>query len=189
MTETDEDVQQPEADTSPAAKPKPDKPPRFPLTVSRTVAAAVAGVLALSLAAAIAFALLFVGKYNADDARAQALSTARNFAAAVSSYDYRELDQNIATVLDGSTGEFKKQYAGAENALRQLVTEAKAVASGTVREAGVKSVSEDRAEVLVFVDQSVTEKAEDKPRVDRNRMLLVLQRQDDRWLVSDVHLR
>lgn len=189
MAETDEEMRQHESDPAPAEQPEENKPSRFPLTISRTAAAATAGVFALVLATAIAFGLLFVGQNTADDARSEALSTARNFAVTVSSYDYRELDQNISTVLDGSTGEFKKQYAGAENALRQLVTEAKAVASGTVREAGVKSVSEDRAEVLVFVDQSVTEKAEDKPRVDRNRMLLVLQRQDDRWLVSDVHLR
>lgn len=159
------------------------------MTVKRTVVVAVTAALALSLAAAVAFGLLWLGEDDVDSDRAAALSTARNFAATVSSYDYRELDDNIAAVLDGSTGEFKEQYAGAEDALRKLVTEAKAVAEGKVLEVGVKSVGEDRAEVLVFVDQSVTEKGVDKPRVDRNRMLLVMQRNDDRWLVSDVHLR
>lgn len=148
----------------------------------------VGALLLAAIGSGVAFGLLFMQRADLDAARGTALDTARGYAVTLTTYDYKRADQGIADVLDGATGEFRDQYSGASGALRQLITRAKATAKGTVLNAGVQSASEDRAEVLVFVDQSVTNAGE-KRETDRNRMLLTLERHEERWLVSEVALR
>lgn len=187
-----------EVDIEPAAEPAeqtsatstdaPRSGRRIELTLSLPLAIALAALLAVSVAASVTFGLLFKGKADAQSASAAALDTARSYAVTITTYDYRELDQNIADVLEGATGEFKDQYSGASKSLRQLIEEAKATAKGTVIDASVKSATDDTAEVMLFVDQSVTNVGTKQPRIDRNRVLMTLERRDDRWLASGVEI-
>lgn len=156
--------------------------------LSKPVLIGLAVLLVLALGAAATFGVLYQRRAAVDSAAETALATARSYAVTVTSYDYRGLDRNFADVLDGATGEFKDQYAGASSALRQLIAEAQATATGTVLDAGVRSAGPDRVEVLLFVDQSVTNAATPRPRIDRNRMSMVLERHDGRWLVSTLEL-
>lgn len=150
--------------------------------------ALVVGLLLLAgLSCCIAFGLLLKDKSDLDTARTEALSTARNYAVTLTSYDHTKPEESVSPVLDGATGEFKTQYEGANAALRELITKAKATAQGTVVDAGVKSVSEDRVEVVRFVDQAVSN-AGKQPQTNQNRMLLTLERHGDRWLVNNVAL-
>lgn len=144
----------------------------------------VAGLILLAaLVAAATFGLLLKGKSDVEDARAEALDTARSYAVTLMSYDHTDPQGNIDQVLAGATGEFKEQYTEAAPALKELMTRSKASAVGTVREVGVKTATEDRAEVMLFVDQALTENGK-QPRTNPNRMLLTLERVDGRWLVS-----
>ncbi|WP_158886732.1 hypothetical protein [Amycolatopsis anabasis] len=167
---------------------KPPREKRFPLSLSLPVAAALAVLFVAGIAAGVTFFLLYKDKSDVDSAKDAALSTARSYAVTVTTYDYQNLDKNFADVLDGATGEFKDQYTGASGTLRQLIQQAKATAKGNVIDAAVKSASADQAEVTLFVDQSVTNAATQQPRVDRNRVLMKLERHDDRWLVSSLQL-
>jgi Mce-associated membrane protein len=106
----------------------------------------------------------------------------------VTSYDYQNLDRNFADVLDGATGEFKDQYSGASQTLRQLIATAKATAKGTVLGAGIQSESAEQVEVVVFVDQSISNAATPQPRIDRNRVIMTLTPHDGRWLVGKLEL-
>jgi Mce-associated membrane protein len=117
------------------------------------------------------------------------LATARSYAVTVTSYDYRTLDRNFADVLGGATGDFKDQYGAASGTLRNLVTQAKATAKGTVLNAGVESATTDRVTVLLFMDQAITNATMSDPRVDRSRLLMTLTNNDGRWLASKVELR
>lgn len=162
---------------------------RFPLRLSRLTALAVAAALVVAVAAAATFGVLLQRKLATDRAAAEALATAKAYAVTVTSYDYQNLDRNFADVLDGATGEFKDQYAGASQTLRQLIAGAKATSKGTVLAAGVSSVNPDQVEVVVFVDQSITNAAVSQPRIDRNRMIMTLTSHDGRWLVSNLELR
>lgn len=125
-----------------------------------------------------------------EDRAEEVISAAEEFAIAVTSYDHREFDDDVAAVLEQSTGEFHDRYAEASESLRDMVVEGKATATGTVLETAVRDVGPDRAEVMLFVDQEVTNRATRKqgPRLDRNRMIVVLERQGDRWLASDLEL-
>ncbi|HEY2205984.1 MAG TPA: hypothetical protein VGH99_16040 [Pseudonocardia sp.] len=171
---------------------KPDRPPGPPprpgVTVSRPVAAGLAALLVLAVAAAVTFGVLLTRRTGADDSAQQALATAKAYAVTVTSYDYQNLDRNFADVLDGATGEFKDQYSGASQSLRQLISQAKATAKGSVLAAGIQSASPDEVQVLVFVDQGITNAATPQPRLDRNRVLMTLTPHDGRWLVRKLEL-
>jgi Mce-associated membrane protein len=43
-------------------------------------------------------------------------------------------------------------------------------------------------EVLLFVDQSITNAVRSEPRLDRNRIQMTMERIDERWLASRVDL-
>jgi Mce-associated membrane protein len=174
----------PASSAAPATPPAPAQPaPRR----SRAVPV-LAVALVLAVAAAATLGVLLWRQAAEQRASAEALGTARAFAVTVTSYDYRELDKDFADVLDGATGEFKDQYGGASRTLRQLITDARATAKGTVLDAAVRSASTDEVVVLVFVDQEITNAVSPQPRVDRNRVTMTLTPHDGRWLVQKLEL-
>lgn len=162
---------------------------RREFTLSLPVLVGGAVLLALALVAAAVFGWLFVAQSSEQTARNEALATARAYAVTVTSYDYRDMEGSIADALDGATGEFKDQYAGAGDALRALMKETKATAVGEVLDAAVLTSDEDSATVLLFVDQEVTNAGTKKTKVDRNRVVLTMEKHDDRWLVSNLKLK
>lgn len=153
----------------------------------RTVAVAL--LLVLAVGTAVTFGVLLLKRTATDRAGSEALATARAYAVTVTSYDYQNLDRDFADVLDGATGEFKDQYGAASQALRKLISDAKATSRGTVLAAGVQQASPGEVEVLVFVDQAITNSAAPQPRLDRNRVLMTLTPHDGRWLVDRLELR
>ena len=145
---------------------------------------AVAGVVAV---AGFQGWLLYE-QHQKDVAAEQALDAATKYAVVLTSIDTNALDQNFTEVLDGSTGEFKDMYAKSSTQLRQLLVDNKAAAHGVVIDAAVKSATKDKVEVLLFVDQSVTNLAVPDPRIDRSRIKMTMENVDGRWLASKVEL-
>ncbi|MGV0606079.1 hypothetical protein [Mycolicibacterium sp. XJ1904] len=122
------------------------------------------------------------------DAGQQALAAAQQYALVLTSVDAAKLDENFAAVLDGATGEFKKMYSESSSQLKQALIDNKARADGKVIAAGVKSATEDKVEVMLFLDQAVTNALNPEPRLDRNRIIMTMEKVDGRWLASDVVL-
>jgi len=125
---------------------------------------------------------------DVDDAARAAQDAARAYAVTLTTVDAGKLNENFEAVLAGATGEFKDMYSQASNQLRQLLLDNNASAQGTVLETGIKSATSDTVEVLLYLDQSVTNAANPEPRVDRNRMVMTMQKVDGRWLASKVDL-
>jgi Mce-associated membrane protein len=153
------------------------------IAVPATVVAAVAGLLTAG----------FLGwkldeKSDTDAAAEAGLAAARAYAVTLTSVDSNHLDRDFAAVLDGSTGEFKDMYTRSSGQLRQLLLENKATGTGTVLDAAVKSKSETKVEVLLFIDQTVTNIAAADPRVDHSRVQMTMELVDGRWLASRVYL-
>lgn len=123
-----------------------------------------------------------------DSAAEAALQAARAYAVTLTSVDSNNLDRDFTAVLDGSTGEFRDMYTRSSGQLRQLLQENKATGKGAVLDAAVKSATETEVEVLLFIDQTVTNAASTDPRVDRSRVLMTMQLIDGRWLASRVYL-
>lgn len=146
----------------------------------------VVAVAAIATAAVLGWKLQ---QRNAVDAAAdQAEQAARNYAVALTSVSSDNLDQNFADVLGGATGEFKDMYSQSSGQLRQLLVDNKATAEGTVIDSGIKSASTSKVEVLLFVDQTVTNTATPDPRVDRSRVVMTMEKIDGRWLAAKVDL-
>lgn len=150
------------------------------------LAAVLVAVLALALSGILGWKL---HEANAvDDASAAALDAARRYAVVLTSVSSDDLDANFDAVLDGATGEFKDMYAQSSEQLRQLLVDNQATAEGVVIEAGVKSATPSKVEVLLFVDQTVTNTVSPEPRLDRSRVVMTMELVDGRWLASDVTL-
>ncbi|OMC27902.1 Mce protein [Mycobacterium sp. GA-1841] len=123
-----------------------------------------------------------------DAAGSQARAAATSYAEVLTSIDSSKVDENFTRILDGATGEFKDMYAQSSVRLRQLLVDNKAAAHGMVVESAVKSASDDTVEVLLFVDQSVSNATMPEPRLDRSRIRMTMKKIDGRWLASKVEL-
>lgn len=143
--------------------------------------------LAVAVVAAATFAVLWVTQYIASADRAEVATAANDLAVDLTTYDYRELESNFKKVEEFSTGAFAKKYKDASGQLTTLLTQNKAISKGRVLHVGVSEISDDRAVVLVFVDQTINN-LNTKDRIDRNRMVLTLLDEDGSWKLDDVKL-
>ncbi|MBA3744414.1 hypothetical protein [Sporichthya sp.] len=149
-------------------------------------------LLALALAASLLWSVWLGLQVRSDhrdsSERREALAAAESFATTLSSYDHTRLEQDFAAVMANSTGSFKSEYTVASEALRTLITKLHGTASGKVLNAGLVSYGNGEAQVILFVDQTVTNDSTKQPRLDRTRMRLGLEKQDGRWLISSLDL-
>nr|WP_040796902.1 hypothetical protein [Nocardia higoensis] len=151
----------------------------------------VPAVSVLAIVATVAAAYFGWKVKQHDDLQAAsdaALAAARAYAVTLTSVDSDNLDRDFAAVLDGSTGEFRDMYTRSSGQLRELLVENKATGQGTVLDAAVKSAGETEVEVLLFIDQTVTNAASPDPRIDRSRVVMTMQLVDGRWLAARVYL-
>lgn len=118
----------------------------------------------------------------------QARQAATEYAQVLTSIDSEKVDENFDAVLDGATGEFKDMYSQSSSQLRQLLIDNKASARGIVLESAVQSATKDKAVVLLFVDQSVSNTNVPDPRIDRSRIKMTMEHVDGRWRASKVEL-
>ncbi|RWA20975.1 hypothetical protein [Mycolicibacterium elephantis] len=146
-----------------------------------------AALLVASLATSAVLAVKLSEQRAVDNAGQQALAAAQQYALILTSVDGAKLDENFAAVLDGATGEFKKMYSESSNQLKQVLIDNDAKA-GEVIAAGIKSATKDKVEIMLFLDQAVSNKLNPEPRLDRNRIIITMDKVDGRWLASDVVL-
>ena len=127
-------------------------------------------------------------QHQINEASREAQRAAVSYAQVLTSIDSNKVDENFKDVLDGATGEFKDMYSQSSVELRQLLIENKAAAHGVVVDSAVQEASKNKAVVLLFVDQSVTNTKLPDPRIDRSRMKMTLEKVDGRWRASKVEL-
>ncbi|OBG28149.1 hypothetical protein A5672_04355 [Mycobacterium alsense] len=72
------------------------------------------------------------------------------------SLDYNKAKDDVQRVIDGSTGQFKDDFQHRANDFVAVVTQSKAVTSGTVNAAALESVTGNSAVVLVSATSQVT---------------------------------
>jgi Mce-associated membrane protein len=184
-TTTGEPNDEPKADASDETDTDDADKPRW---TKRALRRAAIAAIAIVVAVAGWEGWLLYQQHQKDVAAEQALDAATKYAVILTSIDTNALDQNFTEVLNGSTGEFKDMYAKSSTQLRQLLVDNKAAAHGVVIDAAVKSATTDKVEVLLFVDQSVSNLAVPDPRIDRSRIKMTMENVDGRWLASKVEL-
>ncbi|WP_280489200.1 hypothetical protein [Nocardia carnea] len=183
VTPEPETTGEPQKDTDPAAT---------GATTSGRLARLLAGVLAVLLIAAIGSAGVLGWQWkdrrDTDHAATAALAAAQQYAVALTSIDTDEMDADFAAIADGATGEFKNMYTRSAEQLKPLLAQAQSVSKGRVVAASVQSASRDRVVVMLFVDAEITNTTTPQPRLDRNRIIMTMDRVGDRWLAGDVEL-
>lgn len=153
----------------------------------------LAALVCALLFAVLVAALGFLGwrqyeQYRVSAASDAALQAAKDYAVVLTTLDAKNIDENYRKSLDGATGEFKDAYSQGANQLRQVLIDNKASGTGIVVAAAVKSATPDKVEVLLFVDQSITNANNPSPRIDRNRIDMTMEKNGDRWLASKVEI-
>src|SRR5436190_778742 len=80
-------------------------------------------------------------------------------------------DDDVQRVLDSSTGTFYDDFQARAQPFKEVVKQAKSKSVGTIAEAGVESITQDGAEVLVAVTVKTSNAgaAEQEPRAWRMR--------------------
>ena len=145
------------------------------------------GVLAAGLVAAIAWTWTSTGAAAADDSGVRAAQVAAERAVVpVLSYDYEtlEADQREAQAL--MTGGYREEYDKLFTVLEENAPRTRTKVSASVVASGVVRASDDRVQVLVFVDRPTTNKLNAEPVVYKDQVTVSMQRVDGEWLVDDL---
>ena len=168
----------------------PDAPPS-PRTrwLRYTLTAVTILIFVAALGSSGYFGWQYKQQKDIDSATRAALSSAERFAVTLTSIDTNSVDQNFTHVVDGSTGEFKDMYSQSASQLRQVLIDNKAMSKGTIIDSAVKSGSKTKVDVVLFVDQWITNVASPQPRLDRSRVAMTMELIDGRWLASKVELK
>jgi Mce-associated membrane protein len=153
--------------------------PRLAVAVATAVLAATATALA-------GLVTTHVSSVNAvESTRSDVVGAATSGVATVLSYDYRHLDSDFAAAERLLSPKFRKQYDDTTaKGVKPLAAKYKAISSADVSAAGIVEAERDRAVVLVFVNQTVTNSQLTAPRLDRSRIDVTLVRSNGHWLID-----
>lgn len=88
-------------------------------------------------------------RINADDA--VFVQVARQGAINLTSVDHAEVERDVERILDSATGPFYDDFSSRAQPFIEVVKKAQSTSEGTVLDAGLESVSENEAQVLVAV--------------------------------------
>lgn len=178
-----------ETDSTPEQADRSGQPGRRGRWLRRTVV----GVAVVLFAAAVGLAGVLgwhlKQQKDIDDAGKAALAKAQSYAVTLTSIDPAHVDANFDQVLNGATGEFKDMYSQSASQLRQVLIDNKATSKGIVVDSAIKSATKSKVEVLLFIDQSITNTVNPQPRIDRSRVAMTMEFVDGRWLASKVDIK
>lgn len=113
-----------------------------------------------------------------------ALQAARSAVVDLTSFDYLTLDDDIEQIRRIATGDLKKESVAQLDSRRQEITDAQAVANTEVVGAGVTSVDESDATVLMVIQATQRSAASPQAQVVRYRIRVELEKVEGRWLLS-----
>ncbi len=150
------------------------------------LAVGLLGLVVLLVVATTLLALRVRAEQRTVTARAQAMHAARLEAVNLVTLDYRHLDTDLANVLAGATGDFHDQYAKGAEQVKRVVTANQVTSTGSILESGVVSGDPDSVTILVVVDSTVRNKADQKGQPRHYRMKLEMLRQGSRWRASSL---
>ncbi|WP_230592550.1 hypothetical protein [Rhodococcoides fascians] len=183
-SESTEDA--PDVDDIAVDKDESNDEPRRPLRLRRSlIGVAVLGVVALGASSA-----LLLHQHQklaaAQDLQQRYLQVARQSVLDLTTISASTVDDDVARVLERSTGTFRDQFGERADDFVSVVQQADVQATGSITEAGIENADDRTASVLVAATSSVTNSsgAQEEPRVWRLRV--TLDNAGESILVSDV---
>lgn len=183
-SDTEENRQEPDGGATATATAAATEPPARRGTARLAI---VLLVVALLVACGFLGYLVWQGQRE-NQLRHTAREDAIRLVEQLATYDHTDVDANLDAVVAESTPEFAEQYREVSDGLRDLLTSGQGTSAGNVTHAAVESLDGDAAQVLVFLDQHVTNVTVPDGRTDASRMVVTLQRDGDRWLLDNAEL-
>ncbi|MEV6333341.1 hypothetical protein AB0M12_01355 [Nocardia vinacea] len=159
---------------------------------SKHTAIAYRAAAALLLAATVA-SMVFYYLQNKDNkaivtAHEDARLAACRYGPVLADYDAKNLDKYFAAVLDGATGDWKKQFDSTSKELRDVLTQGEVVSKVNDVQCAIKSGDTTSAEAIVVIGQTITSMGtQGKPAPGQLSMVMRLEEVDGRWLVNKVN--
>ncbi|MGW3542268.1 hypothetical protein ACWDNI_17230 [Nocardia niigatensis] len=155
----------------------------------RLVAQAAAVLaLAASIGSSIVFHQQDAHHRELLDAQEQAQAAACKYAPLLATYDAKNLDAYFTGVLDGATGDWRKQFDSTSKDLRDVLTQGQVVSKATDVQCAVRNADRNSAEAIVVIGQTITSLGtQGKPAPGQLSMVMRLERSGDRWLVNRVN--
>lgn len=176
---------------SPSPTPSPSRKPgsakrSLRLPTGRLVLGLIAATVALAILVGVLGWFTWQQK-RTDEARTSALAAARSHAQTILSYNYQQIDADIAKGKRATTGKFRDEYAKTTSTVvKPTAIQYKAIVSAEVKAASVRSASPDEVVVLLFVNQKTTSTRVTGPKEDQSRVRMTLVKRGNDWLVSKI---
>jgi Mce-associated membrane protein len=183
-----------------AKEPKAEPPAKAPTaaragaTPPNWVLAVLAGLLVAALALDGFVAWREVSQRNAAEASARALhsaliqspSVAEQAAVPLLSYRYDTIDKDLAEARRYLTDEFRPGYTASIGLVRREASRSQVTVEAEVLSSGVVEASGNRADVLMFVNQTTTSPVRSEPTTALNRVVFSMVQRDGTWKVADI---
>lgn len=159
----------------------------------------VSAVLAVLLVAAVAGLVVLWGDradldelqdHKADEAAAT--EAAEELVYSWLTYDYRTYEEDLARVTEAGTDSFREEYSPETRAalLEKMVRPRQMISKGRVVDSAATWEADGRVKVLVFTDQTLTDKEirkQGRPALHaRSGVEVTMVEQDGAWLVDDL---
>lgn len=144
-------------------------------------------IVAAGLVAATLWMWLAGDGDGGEDSAARAAQVAAERAVVpVLSYDYEHLaaDQEAAQAL--MTGNYREEYDKLFTVLEENAPQTQTKVTASVIASGIVRATDDRVQVLVFVDRPTTNRLSAEPVVYKDQVTLSMQLVDGEWLVDDL---
>jgi Mce-associated membrane protein len=179
-----DDADEPEADSSDADSPDADSSdadgadppgPRRRRALG-LVTGAVAAVLTVALLSASGYMIWHHQQaQQRHEQEAEYAAAARQVVFTLMSIDAEKAEDNVAQILDSSTGQFHTEFEGAAQDFIQLAKDGQVVTDVSVKAAAVESMTDDSAVVMVTAASTVSNAAgaDTQPRQWRLRVDMV----------------
>ena len=168
--------------------PSPPSPRRRRIAIPAGRAMIIGVVLVIGLGALCGWLGYRVSReHRAEQARSLFLEVGKQGAVNLTTIDYQRAEADVQRILDSATGVFRDEFAGRSGALTEVVKQAQSKSTGTVTAAGVESMTDEEARVLVALSVMTTslgDPAQQPPRYWRMRVTVT--RVDDGAKVSRV---
>ncbi|MFV8229058.1 Mce protein [Mycolicibacterium fortuitum] len=152
-----------------------------------SAAAIVGGVVVAALVALTGWlGYGYYGVWQEQHRRDMFMEAARQGATNLTSIDWEHAEDDIQRVLDSSTGRFYDDFEKRSKSFLDVVKQIKSKSVGTVTASGLKSYSEDKADVLMSVTVRSTNAGVPEQAPQVWRMVLTVQDIDGKAKVSNV---
>ncbi|MFF3574084.1 hypothetical protein [Nocardia jiangxiensis] len=151
----------------------------------RLVGAAVVPILILALLVSLQLLVQHSADRDLASARDTVAKAASDSAVVVLSYKPETVEQDLASAKTRLTGEFLDTYGQlADTVVGPTAKEKQVSMQATPVGAAVESVSEDKAAVIVYINQTTTVAGNPQPSQSQNALRVGLTKVQGRWLIN-----